>query len=38
MLLKPAKSDMENGKQKKSKISPEKIYVQRKMETGNDTF
>ena len=38
MFLKPANSDMENGFKKNSKMSPEKIHIQRKLETGKDTF
>ena len=36
MFLKPAKP--ENGFKKYSKMSPEKINIQRKLETGKDKF
>ena len=38
MFLKPVNSDMENGFLKKSKMLPEKIDIQRKLETGKDIF
>ena len=39
MFLKPANSNMENGfKKKYTKRAPIKIHIQRKLETGKDTF
>ena len=37
MFWKSANSDTENGL-KKSKMFPEKIYIQRQLKTGKDTF
>ena len=38
MFLKLGNSDIKNGLKKNSKMSPEKIYIQRKLEIGKDTF
>ena len=38
MFLKPTNSDRENGLQKNSKMSPENVYIQRKLETEKGTF